>query len=70
MDYLAFRRWRQGVLDVVGGDGDNDPDDEWRLEEDDAPVLGAPPLPHRRVYGVRRDVLQDYTDTGFLQSFG
>ena len=67
MDYFAFRRWRQGVLDAVN---DDEPNDDWRLEEDDAPVPGAPALPHRREYGVRRDVLRDYTDTGFLKTFG
>ena len=66
MDFFTFRRWRQGVLDAVGRD---DPDDDWELEEEDADVLG-PPLPHRRVIGVRRDPLQDYTDNGFLETFG
>ena len=62
MDYFAFRRWRQGVLNAVG----DHEDDDWQLEGEE----DALELPHRRVIGVRRDPLQDYTDTGFLQTFG
>ena len=65
MDFFAFRRWRQGVHDAIG----DDPDDDWELEEEGADIPG-PPLPHRRVIGVRRDPLQDYTDIGFLETFG
>ena len=67
MDFFAFRRWRQGVLDAVG---DDDPDDDWQLEEEEENVDLPGALPHRRVYGVRRDPLQDYTDSGFLETFG
>ena len=66
MDLFQLCQWRRGVLNAVGGD---DPDDDWQLEEEDADVPG-PPLPHRRVIGVRRDPLQDYTDNGFLETFG